>query len=75
MPSTSSMLRKTPRGRRNRWLNSSIAVPTVGRVDDRQHLVDVLAHQPVEEHLVAVVELGEEHPLLHVRVLAALNCS
>ena len=39
------------------------------RVDDRQHLVHVLADQPVEEHLVAVVQLGQEHPLLDVRVL------
>ncbi len=40
-----------------------------GRVDDRQHLVHVLADQPVEEHLVAVVQLGEEDPLLDVGVL------
>jgi hypothetical protein len=68
------MLRKTPRGRRNRWLNSSIAAPTVGRVDDRQHLVHVLADEAVEEHLVVVVQLGQEHPLLDVGV-RGLNCS
>ena len=68
IPSTSSMLRKTPRGRRNRWLNSWIAAPDGGRVDDRQHLVHVLADQPVEEHLVVVVQVGEEDPLLDVGV-------
>ena len=40
-----------------------------GRVDDRQHLVHVLTDEAVEEHLVVVVQLGEEDPLLDVGVL------
>jgi hypothetical protein len=30
------------------------------RVDDRQHLAQVAGQQPVEEHLVAVVHLGQQ---------------
>ncbi len=39
-----------------------------GRVDDREHLGDVLADQPVEEHLVAVVQLAQEDPLVEIVV-------
>ena len=40
--------------------------PDRGGVDDRQHLVDVLTDEPVEQHLVVVVQVGEEGPLLDV---------
>ena len=40
------------------------------RVDDREHLRQVVAEQPVEEHLVAVVQLAEEDVLGQVRRLA-----
>ena len=40
-------------------------------VDDRQHLVDVLADELVEEHLVAVVQVGEEDPLVDVGLAGA----
>ena len=36
--------------------------PDRRRVDDREHRVHVLADESVEEHLVAVVQLGEEDP-------------
>ena len=40
--------------------------PDRRRVDDREHLVHVLADESVEEHLVAVVQLGEEDPVVDV---------
>ena len=48
--------------------------PDGRRVDDRQHLVDVLADQPVEEHLVVVVSwVRKTH--LSTSVSHAPNCS
>ena len=41
-----------------------------GRVDDRQHLAQVRDQQPVEQHLVAVVDLGQQDVLRQVGGLA-----
>ena len=41
-----------------------------GRVDNGDHLVEVLDQQPVEQHLVAVQEALQEDELLHVVGLA-----
>ena len=40
-----------------------------GGVDDREHFLDVLGQQPVEEHLVAVAEVGQVDPLAQVVAL------
>ncbi len=45
-------------------------LPDGRRVDDRQHLVDVLAEQPEEQHLVAVAQVTEVDVLGHVVGLA-----
>jgi hypothetical protein len=37
--------------------------PDGGGVDDRQHLLDVLGEQLVEQDLVAVAQVGQVHPL------------
>ena len=52
------------------WLNSWQARPTVGRVDDRQELLEVLGEQPVEQRRVAVLERGQPDVLLEGVVLA-----
>ncbi len=67
---TSSGVIHTPRGRRYWWLNSWHARPTVGRVDDRQQLLEVLAQDPVEQRLVAVLEGREPDVPLEVVRLA-----
>jgi hypothetical protein len=41
-----------------------------GRVDDRQHLLDVFGQQPVEQHLVAIAQVGQEDVLRQVLGLA-----
>src|SRR3954447_13122413 len=41
-------------------------------VDDRQHLLDVLGEQLVEQHLVAVAQVGQVHPLAQVVGLLAV---
>ena len=38
------------------WLNRSHASADRRRVDDRQHLLDVVEQQPIEQHLVGVLE-------------------
>jgi hypothetical protein len=40
--------------------------PDGGGVDDRQHLGDVLGEQPVEQHLVAVPQVRQIHPLTQI---------
>ena len=42
------------------------------RIDDRQHLPQVLRHQPVEQHFVAVVKRGERNVFAHVVRLALI---
>jgi hypothetical protein len=41
-------------------------------VDHRQHLLDVLAEQPVEQHLVAVPQIGQIHPAAQIVDLRAV---
>ena len=43
------------------------------RVDDRQHLLDVIEQQPVEEHLVGVLEGAQVDVPLEVVVLAPVG--
>ena len=43
-------------------------------VDHRQHLLDVLGQQPVEQHLVAIPQVRQVHPLPQIaRLLAVLG--
>ena len=44
-----------------------------GRVDHRQHLDDVVEQQPVEEHLVRVLEIAQEDVAREVVVLAPVG--
>ena len=46
--------------------------PDGGGVDDGQHLGDVLGQQPVEQHLVAVPQVRQVHPLAQVVGLLAV---
>ena len=41
-------------------------------VDDRQHLLDVIGEQPIEEHLVAVPQIRQVHVLGQIVGLAAI---
>ena len=47
------------------WLYSSQTRPTVG-VDDREHLLDVVEEEAVEERLVPVLKSREEEVALHL---------
>ena len=66
MRSLCGMLRKRPRGLRKLWLKCWQPRPTVGRVDDREHLFEVPHQQGVEEHLVGVLEPAQEHVAFEV---------
>ena len=46
--------------------------PDRGGVDDRQYLLDVLGEQLVEQHLVAVAQVSQIHPLTQVVGLLAV---
>ena len=55
-----------PRGRWKMWPNSLAREPHGRRVDERLHLVDVVAHHAEEQRLVAVVQRVERDVLLEV---------
>ena len=56
------------------WLKRWQARPTVGRVDDRHHLEEVVQQQAVEQGLVPVLELAEVDVPLDIRIFIFVGC-
>ena len=65
-PTRSAALTYKPRGRRKMWANWRLASPTVGVVDDRHHLFDVVDDGAEEEPFVPVLERVEIDVALQV---------